>query len=1075
MPPSKFSKLAAHLLAAVFLFLLSVHGTATESVVRVSLIHDQVMGEPVRHGLDKLRTALEARKVVVDEPSSFDAAHGDFLIVAGLPSAQGAASQLAQSVGARVPARAESLLIRNSNWKGRPAVLLSGADDAGLMYALLDTADRVGWAADPLNPLSEIRDVSESPDVEQRGVTIFTMQQAQFENRLHDEQYWAAYFDTLARDRFNTFQVLFAYEMDGYMCPAYPYFIDVAGFPNVRVPGLSHEQQQRNLADLHRLIRMAHDRAIKVTIGLWCHYYRYTPTGQLTTSDQPVEGKVFGLTEANLIPYTKAALGQFLRAVPEVDTIMLLMHNESGLKTQDMKDFWQSIYRVMKEAAPNMQYEVRAKGVSDDLIDYGLSLGLKIRVNTKYWAEQVGLPFHPTHIQELNQFERRHGYSDMLKYPRNYDLHWTLWTSGTTRILLWGDPEYVRRFAATTHLGGVRGFDIMEPLATKMAGHPQLMKPFDLLQPPYRYYRYDFERYWHFFQVFGRLTYNPNESPEIWQREFEARFGKAAASYVEQGLHRASQILPRIVAYCLPPNRFPTTRGWPERQREEDLPAYASAEPSDLGQFLSFDEAARNRLDGTDSPLISPMATSRWFAQASEDVLKLAAEAERAEGSSPSKEFISTMVDLKILANLALYHSRRIPAGLNFALFQRTHDLNALDDAIAAEKNAIDAWSRIVQAAGDVYSTDLMMGLPQFDLSGHWKDELVKLNQGLAKLEQMRADFHPDAHRVVGRYELDHATPPTGYERVPQSSGQQFEAGRSNVVTLDLPDGRYLLHIGIQDPKKAHGPMWIEANGIDYTKPFTVPAGQLVEKTLETSAVNGKMQILFDKATSADWYASTLTITAVDPLIAHVPVRRLSPGEDLILRATVSGVDAVSGVQVVYGNTERGFATATMERVAPLLYRTVIPAARIAGGTTYTIEATDSAGRSNSTKSVAVMVTGDHAPPALTQMPLTKIRPGEPVGIVAHVRDDSGVKWVRLRYRGLSQHQEFRTLAMLPMGRGDEYAATVPAANIDPKFDFMYLFEVMDNAGNGKIYPDLEKETPYIVVPMDRDQLAAAK
>src|ERR1035441_4664594 len=47
------------------------------------------------------------------------------------------------------------------------------------------------------------------------------------------------------------------------------------------------------------------------------------------------------------------------------------MHNESGLKTEDMKAFWESIFRVMKEAAPNLQYEVRAKGVSDDLIEYG--------------------------------------------------------------------------------------------------------------------------------------------------------------------------------------------------------------------------------------------------------------------------------------------------------------------------------------------------------------------------------------------------------------------------------------------------------------------------------------------------------------------------------------------------------------------------------------------------------------------------------------------------------------------------------------------------------------------------------
>jgi hypothetical protein len=29
------------------------------------------------------------------------------------------------------------------------------------------------------------------------------------------------------------------------------------------------------------------------------------------------------------------------------------------------------------------------------------------------------------------------------------------------------------------------------------------------------------------------------------------------------------------------------------------------------------------------------------------------------------------------------------------------------------------------------------------------------------------------------------------------------------------------------------------------------------------------------------------------------------------------------------------------------------------------------------------------------------------------------------------------------------------------------MFQVMDNKGNGKIYPDLAKETPYVVVKVD--------
>jgi hypothetical protein len=37
----------------------------------------------------------------------------------------------------------------------------------------------------------------------------------------------------------------------------------------------------------------------------------------------------------------------------------------------------------------------------------------------------------------------------------------------------------------------------------------------------------------------------------------------------------------------------------------------------------------------------------------------------------------------------------------------------------------------------------------------------------------------------------------------------------------------------------------------------------------------------------------------------------------------------------------------------------------------------------------------------------------------------------------------------------------------------MYLFEVMDKRGNGKIYPDMAKETPYIVVNVGHNPLEA--
>src|SRR6202012_5494420 len=53
-------------------------------------------------------------------------------------------------------------------------------------------------------------------------------------------------------------------------------------------------------------------------------------------------------------------------------------------------------------------------------------------------------------------------------------------------------------------------------------------------------------------------------------------------------------------------------------------------------------------------------------------------------------------------------------------------------------RTAIDAWKGIVKAAGDVYTDDLKMGVRVADLCGHWKDELVVLEKGLAGLDSVR-------------------------------------------------------------------------------------------------------------------------------------------------------------------------------------------------------------------------------------------------------------------------------------------------------------------------------------------------
>ena len=84
------------------------------------------------------------------------------------------------------------------------------------------------------------------------------------------------------------------------------------------------------------------------------------------------------------------------------------------------------------------------------------------------------------------------------------------------------------------------------------------------------------------------------------------------------------------------------------------------------------------------------------------------------------------------------------------------------------------------------------------------------------------------------------------------------------------------------------------------------------------------------------------------------------------------------------------------------------------------------------------------------------------------MRDPAGVKWVRLRYRSVTQYEDYRTLEMRPTGEKDRYEATVPGEQIVPQWDFMYFIETVDQQGNGTIHPDFQKEMPYVVVKLQR-------
>jgi hypothetical protein len=845
------------------------------SIKKVAVIVDAMLGEPARLGVLKLEDALRARDVVVAEGED-GLSESDLLLLVGLGDGRGAAATALAEMKVPAPSGTESLTVRaTARYREKPAIIVAGADDTGLMYAALDLAERVSWTATGGNPFQFAQDLDEKPYLKERGVVMFTMNRAYFESRLFDEQFWVRYFDMLAKDRFNRLVLIFGYEDGGYMAPLYPYFFDVDGFPDVHVVGLTRQEQSRNLKALKGMLRLAAERGILVKPGIWDHIYRagIQAGANRWASDgtKPVPGLVWGLTAKNLVPYTVAALQKFYEVFPEFTETQFRMHEESGLLKSEIEPFWHDVFGFFRNNKSDLRLEFRAKGLPKSVIKDAQSQGLKIQLDTKIWMEQMGLPYHPTHINRQNQMDARQSYADLLEYPQTYHMNWTLWNGGTTRELIWSDADYVRRLVASARLYDGQSLIVTEMQATKMAGEPHDATPQDFLASKYRFFDYEFERYWAFYRVFGRLSYNPQTPVDVWEQEYVERFGAKVGPHVMKTVQLASRVLPRIVAASVPYSMFPTTTGWPEMMHLGSLPQYAQQEEgSDIQQFMNVREEATSILERTDTAMRRPSETSRWFAETSDAILAEAGAAERAVGDhTGSNEFKTTMADARILAALARYHSWRQLGGVNYNLYKQEGDLAAFDEAIANEQKAVAAWHDLVDAAGDFYVDTMWFGPTGRGFPHHWKDEMKALD--------------------------------TEFERL------------------------------------------------------------LAERQSANAQAQVKQARILRRAEKSQFPAVTFV---------QSPAVAAAPGRDYVVRVKVT---------------------------AP-----------------------------------------------------------------------AGVKWIHLRYRHVNQKEDYQTVDMASDTRTGFYAASIPASYIDPHWDLMYFVEVLDREGNGRIYPDLDVETPYVIASVVR-------
>jgi hypothetical protein len=734
--------------------------------VRVLLVYDPgdpiAASAPVQWGIEQLRASLWAKGLAsaVSDQVSQAPRRAACLVVAG--AASSVAGQVLPRAGVTLPNAPESFGLVPGELAGRPILLACGGDVRGLVYAILELADRVQYASRPLTALEVPQAIVEQPANKIRSVLRPFVSNVEDKSWYYDKTFWEQYLSMLAAQRFNRFALAFGigYDFtsrlrDTYFHFAYPFLVWVPGY-DVRVRELPDAERDQNLEMLRFISDEAARRGLQFQLGLWTHAYQWT--------DSPsVNYTIEGLSPQNHALYCQAALQTLLMACPAISGVTFRVHGESGV-AEGSYGFWTAVFEGLRGCGRPVEIDMHAKGMDEAMIDAAVATGMPVNISPKYWAEHMGLPYHQAAIRrlELPQPDRkdqgffarssgsrsflRYGYGDLLAENRPYGVLYRMWP-GTQRLLLWGDPAMAAAYGRASSFCGSCGLELFEPLSfkgRKGSGLPGGRDAYaDASLRPGR----DYEKYLYGYRLWGRLLYNPGAQPQTWRRLLQNQYGAAAAA-CEDSLAHASRILPLFTTAHTP--SAANNNYWPEiytnmpivdasrRHPYGDTPSpkrFGTVSPLDPQLFACVDDYAETLLRGEATAKYGPPEVAQWLDDLAEAAMRRLQEAEAKMADRKAPAFRRLAVDVTIQSGLGWFFAAKLRAGVLYAIYDRTGEPQALQEALNAYHTARAIWAKVAAEAQGVYVRDITFGLEN-QLRGHWQDRLAALDQDIADMEK---------------------------------------------------------------------------------------------------------------------------------------------------------------------------------------------------------------------------------------------------------------------------------------------------------------------------------------------------
>ncbi|HEU5134628.1 MAG TPA: hypothetical protein VFU13_05740 [Steroidobacteraceae bacterium] len=694
-------------------------GVAHAAAAMISL--DEASGPHVFAAND-IEAALRAREITVrrEDRRQLNSVTRERVRIRFIDADRWAAAQKLPSIAA------EGFALRRQSFEGHEDLFIIARDAGGAMYGGLELAEQIqlrgveGVTDTDRNPHMAMRGTKFNIPLDLRNPSYSDMSDSAQENiaTVWDFEFWRAYLDTLARDRYNFVSL--------WNLHPFPSMVKVPEFPDValkdvwrskiafdedystRTVGLvtpamlankeivAQLSMEQKIDFWRRVMRYAKDRNIDFHVMTW-NVFTYG-----------VDGK-YGITDAidnpKTVDYYRASVREMFRTYPLLRGIGLTAGENMGAISGD----------ASFEAKENWAFATYGQGVLDAARAEPSRQFRLIHRQHETRAQDIARTFAPLTRQPNVDFvfsfkyAQAHALSSTTQtFHKGYleslgDLR-TLWTVRNDDALMyrWAAPDFVREFIGRMPGEKTQGFYYGSDMW--VWGREFLARDHDLSR------QLEVEKHWLHFLLWGRMGYDPGLDNERIAALVAQRFPGVDAKQFLAMWQDASMIYPLVTGFHWADFDF---QWYIEGCRSRPGPAKTASGFHSVDTFIhqpvhpgtsniTIPAYVAGVIAGKTPPGTTPLQVADRIDARARAVFASIAQFSR-RGSSGHAELDATLTDIRLMASLGQYYAAKIRGATELALFRETLQPGHRTKAVEHLKLAAQRWAEYTQRANAAY------------------------------------------------------------------------------------------------------------------------------------------------------------------------------------------------------------------------------------------------------------------------------------------------------------------------------------------------------------------------------------